>query len=320
MFREMAPARDGYGFGGWEREYDFYGGHDEQAYANNMQFFPISRQWVRGGRSSQWEDYRHNGNGMPSFYFRNREEEESWRQWRKEKEMRMEEAGPSQRHRSGTGQAAQKEVAVSQEVRAAGGVRDASVAGGTTPCRIVIIGHSFVYWASRHAAGQEWGLPEENMKTAWLGWRGMRWEQLKGRLVSTLRQCEFVDLLVIHAGGNDLTVGKTPALIEAMRKDMEEVIGNPKVGKIAWSDIIQRGEWRGAIDPKGVEKARKKVNRAMHKIMYSSGNGIIRHENIKYKQKGLYRYDRVHLSREGLDLFLKNIGNFVEEWWRSRAR
>ncbi|OCT80556.1 hypothetical protein XELAEV_18027367mg [Xenopus laevis] len=95
MFRELVSARDGYGFGGWEGDYDFYGGQDEQAYVNEMQFFPISRQWVRGGRSSQWEDYRHNGNGMPTFYFRNREEEESWRQWRKEKEMRMEEAGPS---------------------------------------------------------------------------------------------------------------------------------------------------------------------------------------------------------------------------------
>ncbi|XP_041434481.1 uncharacterized protein LOC121398933 isoform X2 [Xenopus laevis] len=127
MFREMVSARDGYGLGGWERDYDFYGGQYEQAYANDMQFFPMSRQWVRGGRSSQWEDYRHNGNGMPSFYFRNREEEESWRQWRKEKERRMEEAGPSRRPGSGTGQSAQKEVAVSQEVRSAGGVRDASV-------------------------------------------------------------------------------------------------------------------------------------------------------------------------------------------------
>ncbi|OCU00316.1 hypothetical protein XELAEV_18006086mg [Xenopus laevis] len=130
------------------------------------------------------------------------------------------------------------------------------------------------------------------MKIVWRGWRGMRWEQLKGRLNNSLWQFNFVDLVIIHAEGNNLTVGKTPSLIETMRKDLEELLGNSKIGKVAWSDIIQRGEWRGALFPKGVEKART-------------------------KQKHLFRSDRVHLSEECLELFLGNIRIFVEEWWRS---
>ncbi|XP_041435768.1 uncharacterized protein LOC121399351 isoform X2 [Xenopus laevis] len=44
------------------------------------------------------EDIGYGNNRVPSFYFRNREEEESWIQWRKEREQKgEEEAGPSRR-------------------------------------------------------------------------------------------------------------------------------------------------------------------------------------------------------------------------------
>ncbi|OCT65734.1 hypothetical protein XELAEV_18041974mg, partial [Xenopus laevis] len=148
-----------------------------------------------------------------------------------------------------------------------------------------------------HTAGKQLGLPEEHMKIAWQGWRGMKWEQMRG--------------------GNDLTSRKTPALIEDMRKDLEALMADSKAC-LAWSDIIQRGEWRGAISPQGIEKARKKVNRAMHKLMCSSGNGVIRHDNIRHWQTQLFRKDKVHLTEEGLDLFWANIRNFIGEWWRSQ--
>ncbi|XP_041430376.1 uncharacterized protein LOC121397561 isoform X3 [Xenopus laevis] len=66
-----------------------------------VSFFPASSHGHRQRRpvKGMWqEDIGYGNNRVPSFYFRNREEEESWIQWRKEREQKgEEEAGPSRR-------------------------------------------------------------------------------------------------------------------------------------------------------------------------------------------------------------------------------
>ncbi|XP_041418915.1 uncharacterized protein LOC121393708 isoform X2 [Xenopus laevis] len=273
--------------------------------------------WAVGQEFPYWDGYQ-----VPSLHFRNREEEESWLQWRRERTQRQEEeAGPSTRREKEAYPAntrVQKEDTSTQRPIVAIAAKEAPMARCGSVVNILVIGHSFIFWAKKHAAGQQLGLPKEHMKLAWQGWRGMRWEQLKGRFYNALHRVNFVHLVIIHTGGNDLTSKKTPALIENMRADLSEMLENRKVGGLAWSDIIQRSNWRGAISPKGVEKARKKVNRAMHKFMCSFGKGIIRHDNIRSKQHQFFREDGVHLSSEGLDLFLGNIGSFIQEWWKSQ--
>ncbi|XP_041423539.1 uncharacterized protein LOC121395068 isoform X1 [Xenopus laevis] len=239
--------------------------------------------WAVGQEFPYWDGYR-----VPSLQFRNREEEESWLQWRKERTQRQEEeAGPSTRREKEAYptntrvQEKQKEDTSTQRPIVATATKEAPMARCGSAVNILVIGHSFIFGPKKHAAGQQLGLPKEHMKLAWQGWRGMRWEQLKGRFYNALHRVNFVHLVIIHTGGNDLTSKKTPALIENMRADLAEMLENRKVGGLAWSDIIQRSNWRGANSPKGVEKARKKVNRAMHKFMCSFGKGIIRHDNIR---------------------------------------
>eukprot|EP00079_Xenopus_tropicalis_P019423 XP_012809050.1 PREDICTED: uncharacterized protein LOC105945479 isoform X3 [Xenopus tropicalis] len=305
----------------WERDDSCYvvGGYydDYVDDYDTVDVFPSSSQKYRQRRPESRMCYVNDG--VPSFYFRNREEEDSWFQWRKERELRRQEEEGSSRGPEGEGRAsASADGRTTQKKEEVPGRTVAATARGNTTCNILIIGHSFIFWASRHAAGKQLVLPEEHMRIAGQGWRGMKWEQLRGRLSRTMLNFSFIHLIIVHAGGNDLTSIKTPALIEKMRKDLEEVIADSRVGGVAWSDIIQRGDWRGAISPQGIEKSRKKVNQAMHKLMCSSGNGVIKHNNIKHRQTQLFRKDKVHLSEEGLDLFWENIRNFIEGWWRSR--
>ncbi|XP_041422223.1 uncharacterized protein LOC121394689 isoform X2 [Xenopus laevis] len=86
-------------FDNWEEEEDSCYVVDEYDYEDDVEFFPASRQWHnqrRPVRDLHWEDTGHSTNRVPSFYFRNREEEESWLQWRREREQRQErEAEPS---------------------------------------------------------------------------------------------------------------------------------------------------------------------------------------------------------------------------------
>ncbi|KAE8602738.1 hypothetical protein XENTR_v10014103 [Xenopus tropicalis] len=114
-----------------------------------------------------------------------------------------------------------------------------------------------------------------------------------------------IHLMVVHAGGNDLTAYKTPALIEAMRDDLTDILRDERVQCIAWSDVIQRRSWRGAISHKGMRSPGER-------LIEPCGNSCVHTQ--------LFREDGVHLSREGLDLFIGNIRAFIDEWWRSRAR
>ncbi|XP_041436084.1 uncharacterized protein LOC121399440 isoform X2 [Xenopus laevis] len=236
-------------------------------------------------RRPRWAERRYSGNNCgQSFFFRNKEEEDSWRQWRKER--RQEQLGSGRQQDQPSTSAAvltvQKEGRssststavhpVQEEGRTSSGMVGAL--GGATTCNILILGHSFIFWAMKHAgvAGQQMGLPEEHMKIVWLGKRGMRWEQLRGMSLGAAKR-NPIDLLIIHAGGNDLTSHRTPALIENMKADLTDILSNGRIRCMAWSDMIPRSNWRGASSPKGIEKVRKKVNRAMHKFMCSSGGG-----------------------------------------------
>ncbi|XP_041427099.1 uncharacterized protein LOC121396321 isoform X2 [Xenopus laevis] len=91
----------------WSGEYDQWEDDDscyfieEYNYEDDCEFFPASSHGHRQRRPvrGMWqEDIGYVNNRVPSFYFRNREEEESWIQWRKEREQKgEEEAGPSRR-------------------------------------------------------------------------------------------------------------------------------------------------------------------------------------------------------------------------------
>ncbi|XP_031752867.1 uncharacterized protein LOC116408867 [Xenopus tropicalis] len=173
---------------------------DEEDDYDIVDFFPASSQRYRQRRPESRMCYVNNG--VPSFYFRNREEEESWIQWRKERELRREGEECSSRGLEGEGRAsASADGRTTQKKDKVPGATVAAMAGGNTTCNILIIGHSFIFWASRHAAGKHLGLPEEHMRIAWQGLRGMKWEQFRGRLSKTILKFSFIHLIIVHAGG-----------------------------------------------------------------------------------------------------------------------
>ncbi|XP_041417684.1 uncharacterized protein LOC121393371 isoform X1 [Xenopus laevis] len=263
-----------------------YEDYDDCSYYGVQNHSPC--QYARRPRWVEQRGNRYSDNNCgQGFFFRNKEEEDSWRQWRKERrEQRRGQAGSlrDQASTSAVSLSVREESRISatspavhqvqKEGRSSSGMVGA-LAGGATTCNILILGHSFIFWAMKHAgvAGQQMGLPEEHMKIAWLGKRGMRWEQLRGMSLGAAER-NPIDLLIIHAGGNDLTSHRTPALIENMKADLTDILSKGRIRCVAWSDMIPRSNWRGASSPKGIEKVRKKVNRAMHKFMCSSGGGV----------------------------------------------
>lgn len=121
-------------------------------------------------------------------------------------------------------------------------------------------------------------------------------------------QAPAPDILVIHAGGNDLRSLKLLQLVNVIRADIDSWLARWPGLKVIWSNIINRY----ADSVRGVERSRKKVNKAIEKFVLSKGGSVVSHEDIDFKYARLYRADGEHLSDAGLDVFNKSLKDVLQ--------
>lgn len=81
--------------------------------------------------------------------------------------------------------------------------------GGST--RLVwILGYSYVCWGARRGDarpdGRQLGISRREAYLRWLGVPGMKWERVMREVVRYATLSRPPDILVLHAGGNDLGV------------------------------------------------------------------------------------------------------------------
>ncbi|XP_054840374.1 uncharacterized protein LOC129333070 [Eublepharis macularius] len=191
--------------------------------------------------------------------------------------------------------------------------------------RVLICGHSMVFWAARQAKKTQFGsqLGLSLWATVeWQGRRGLRWPGLLPLLFEG-RCGPLPDILVIHLGGNDLGLVKGKALSLQAEADLWWIKERWPDTLIIWSAILPRRVWREALDPVGIERARHRANRALEKAL-GRGLGIyLPHPAIKAEVADLYRSDGVHLSVSGNDIFLEDLRQglrlAISHLWGARA-
>ncbi|XP_067322976.1 uncharacterized protein [Anolis sagrei] len=175
--------------------------------------------------------------------------------------------------------------------------------------RVLVCGHSYVFWAGREALrtayGQHLGLAS-TAAVEWRGRRGLRWDGLCPLLFNAGSVLP-PDVLVIHLGGNDLGLLTGKALFLQARADIRKIWWTWPGVHIVWSAIIPRRRWLGGGDVGRLEKARKRVNRAMRVFMIHQRGHFLSHPNITRDDERLYRSDGIHLSELGNQLFLQNL-------------
>ncbi|CAN2390117.1 hypothetical protein PRIEUP_LOCUS153 [Pristimantis euphronides] len=80
--------------------------------------------------------------------------------------------------------------------------------GERTPGLVWILGHSYVYWgaqlADRRREGRQLGIGKEVARVRWIGVRGLRWGRILGEIHRFVQLDGRPDVLVLHAGGNDM--------------------------------------------------------------------------------------------------------------------
>ncbi|XP_061463786.1 uncharacterized protein LOC133389964 [Rhineura floridana] len=176
--------------------------------------------------------------------------------------------------------------------------------------RILLCGHSMMFWAGRRAAKSRFGTQlglSQWAAVRWLGRRGMRWDGLLPALFQPAVEVAAPQVLVIHLGGNDLGLLKGKALIEQACGDLRAIARRWPGVHLVWSDILPRRRWNCAGDPRGMDRARKKVNRQIQRALRDLGGSVIHHPEVGHNKLELFRPDGVHLTDKGNDIFLRDL-------------
>ncbi|XP_075064503.1 uncharacterized protein LOC142152106 [Mixophyes fleayi] len=180
-------------------------------------------------------------------------------------------------------------------------------AGDGVPAKVVwIIGHSFIFWAAGHPGSKV--IPNHGSTVIrWWGKRGLGWPDIIPWLTRLIRQQGPPDVLVVHAGGNDLGKGKSLDLIIVIREDLRRIHEAWPDIIIGWSALIPRLAWRTTIPLKKMTVMVRKLNSAIRKVVRSLGGIVIDHPGLGVESPHLFRRDGVHLNEEGMRLFIDRI-------------
>ncbi|KAJ8322269.1 LOW QUALITY PROTEIN: hypothetical protein KUTeg_000740 [Tegillarca granosa] len=182
---------------------------------------------------------------------------------------------------------------------------------------IWIVGSSIVYWAQRRAlsrpVGRNLGLEKYGVQIRWCGIRGMKWSQLLTRIQRDLRNFPYPQYLVIQLGSNDLVSRASGVLRWEMKLDLLSLSKLPNT-TVVWSCILPRLFWYGARSQVAIDNVRKRTNREISSYILKLGGRVITQSDLSDKETGCYRFDGIHLSDIGNDIYLNALQGALESF------
>ncbi|OCT75759.1 hypothetical protein XELAEV_18030946mg [Xenopus laevis] len=217
-------------------------------------------------------------------------------------------------HHVGSGRQRSKTAVGSAGRRGAGRPEQGSIAGGSIS--VWLLGHSYISWARRRAAvkksGPQLGFPEGQVNIHWFGVPGLRWPGVWPTLLRNVRSGRRPDVLLIHAGGNDMGLRSQRELVLIMKQDLDKIRHLFPDLILVWSEMVPRLVWRYARNGEKMDRSRVKMNKLMASFVRKFGGIVIRHSNLDDKMPAYYGQDGVHLSELGNSFFTLALMEGIE--------
>lgn len=176
-----------------------------------------------------------------------------------------------------------------------------------TVTNIWIVGDSYIKRGEEAAYrkfGDNLGL---HAKVKWFGKPGMLWSGVLPMFYTKMSTHSPPDILVIHAGGNDLGRMHAMKLAHIVKRDLMKLHAQFPSMTIAFSCINKRLAWRYG-EPWRMNKDRKTVNKIIRKNLGRLGGELIEHPLPSCRGVKIFVADGVHLTEEGYEMFLSSIG------------
>ncbi|XP_040203635.1 uncharacterized protein LOC120935648 [Rana temporaria] len=209
--------------------------------------------------------------------------------------------------------------------RSADGI--ASTQPGTGPLLVWILGHSYVVRGEKRAearpSGRQLGISRQEARVRWLGVPGMLWSRVVPEVHKWARLDRPPEVLVIHAGGNDLGVRSMLEIARDIKFDFQRLRLSFPETVVVWSDMVARTSWRMARSVDAVNRARRKLNRNVGRFVLRNGGLVVRHPELEVDPWRYLRSDGVHLTDVGIDMWALRLGEGVQQAmrvWRCARR
>ncbi|XP_069491515.1 uncharacterized protein [Ambystoma mexicanum] len=187
--------------------------------------------------------------------------------------------------------------------------------------QVWIVGHSIVKWAGKEAEkrvfGRQLGCSYKEVVVRWHGLGGLRWDQLLPILAGMRERYGVPQVVMLHAGENDLVRDTGVALLRKMKRDLGWVRDIWPQAVVVWTKLLPRRVWRGARNEGAIERARKGINREMEKFCASLKVRVMDHKEITYEGFLVFRGDGVHLSIYGNSYYLADLSSWLGDWVKS---
>lgn len=181
---------------------------------------------------------------------------------------------------------------------------------GLPTVRVWIVGHSIVHWAACRARQSELGvglgLPQ-HVRVSWISRRGMRWKEFLPLMQRRVLLEGPPTAIVVQLGENDMVSFSCYVLRAVILQDLRDLAALVPATKLIWSQLLQRCIWRGSPCPAATERVRKRINSAASKLVSDLGGLVIPHPDINVKATDCYRFDGVHLTSVGNDVWLRSV-------------
>lgn len=135
------------------------------------------------------------------------------------------------------------------------------------------MGHSYggAKRADVRPEGRQLRLAREEGRIWWIGMPGMMWQKVVPEVHRFARLDQPPDVLVLHVGGNDLSIRPMRQVIKDIKWDFLRLMTSFPKMIIVWSDIVARLEWRGARSIEKINKTRIKVNKEVGRFIARNG-------------------------------------------------
>ncbi len=114
-------------------------------------------------------------------------------------------------------------------------------------------------------------------------------------------------VIIVHIGTNDLVTVDEFCMRQRITEALQTYTAQFPNTKVVWSDILPRVFYFGAKSQAAVEKKRKAVNRWAKSQCKRLGASCLTHPQFTWSETALYRFDGVHLSPLGTQLFRDNL-------------
>ena len=184
---------------------------------------------------------------------------------------------------------------------------------GSRGRRIWIVGDSLVRRAGERAksTGHQHLEAQPDNQVRWFGRGGLQLHDLPRTIQNLLRHHATPDVVVLHAGSND--IGRYA--VKLCRQAVEEVLLSTRQllpeCHICFSEIVPRLFYYGRADgphsQSALNKCRKTVNKyARGKIRRMFRASFLKHD-INTQDHELFHRDGVHLSESGNDLLINDF-------------